>query len=195
MVVGPIYCILTGLDSNGIWSDTLLVGYKVRYWYTFFINFYYLRLFLKFFVVFLALCYCFGWIIVYLTTSIQLKFYFIEYPEVWTMWTCFGSLLFKQPVGDIFILFFKFYGRFISKNKKLKFSNKFVWKLLGRLVINLLIAISWSYVEFIWYCILALSQDWQTPEQTFIKLYKERVEYKQSFQYYYYCSMRLGLPN
>lgn len=186
VVVGLIHYIFMEIDSSYTWLDLLLTSYTLKYWIYPISYLYLLWLFLKFWLSFIALCFCFIWGAIFLTTSVQLKFYFIKYPEIWTMWTCFSSLLFKQPISGVFILFFKFSCIFIGRNKNLKLSNKVIWKLLRWLILKSLLVVSWPYIEFVWCGVQALLQDWQTPEKTFIKLYKQRVLSNWILQYHYY---------
>jgi hypothetical protein len=101
--------------------------------------------------------------------------YITQYNDTWTLKTCFWSLIIKQPLSNGFSIYFRFYDRFILKNKTSVPFGKLVYKLVWRLTISFLTALSWCYLEFIWYCILALWTDQQTPTETFIKLYKEVV--------------------
>lgn len=169
VTIGTIYWVLTNISVFNFRLDVLLIGYELRSWTTFLAYTNWFRLFL----FFVANCYYFICVTICLITSIESKCHLIEYPEVWTIWTCITCLLFKHPVGNSLTLFFKCYDRLVLKNKNPILYSQLVWTLVSRLIISSATAVSWAYLEFIGYGILALWRDWDTPDQTFIRLYQQ----------------------
>jgi hypothetical protein len=169
VAVGTIYWLLTNIFVGSTRLDMLLTGHELRSWTTYLAYANWLRLLL----FFVSNCYYFICISIRLVFSVESSCYLIKYPGVWTKKTCIASLLFKQPIGNSFTLYYKCYDRFILKNKTPVVYSQLIWRSGSRLAISSVTAVSWSYLEFIGYGILALWQDWQTPEQTFIKLYQQ----------------------
>lgn len=169
VAVGTVYWLLTHIFFGNIRLDKLLIGHELRSQTAILAYVNWFRLFL----FFISNCYYFIGVSSCLIISVEVNCYLIKYPEVWTIGTCIFSLIFKQPMGNSFTLYFKCYDRFILKNKTPVLYSQLVRKLGSRWIVSSITAVSWSYLEFIGYGILALWQDWQTPEQTFIKLYQQ----------------------
>jgi hypothetical protein len=178
VAVGTIYWVLSSFSITNTRLDVLFLGYELR---SNLRNLAYVN-WIRLLLLFMGLFYYFVIVASYLIFFVESQCYFVRYPNVWNFYTCFKSLILLQPLSNSFTLFFKFYDRFILNNKSSTLSSRLVLKIFCRLAISVLTAVSWCYLEFIWYCIIALYKDQQTPIQTFVNLYEELVFEKLIFK-------------